>query len=116
MADLQIFHMAAVGADLKSAALVKMDYMEPIDDPTPCFYVWTIHENGENLHAILHMFIYERRVAMKIDGNDENDCEVNHLEVSRLLSIWKNAFSKSIFNKFICKSIYGRHIWVVQYA
>ncbi|XP_059224000.1 protein ELYS homolog [Stomoxys calcitrans] len=62
LAELQIFHIARPTAEIAMSPLVKIDYLEPPDDPRACLYVWTLHENGENLHAIMHNLMYEKRV------------------------------------------------------
>ncbi|XP_037808264.1 protein ELYS homolog [Lucilia sericata] len=62
LAELQIFYVALPTPEVTMSALVKMDFLEPPDDPRPCLYIWTLHENGENLHAVLHSLMYEKRL------------------------------------------------------
>lgn len=62
LAELQIFYIALPTPEVTMSALVKMDFLEPPDDPRPCLYIWTLHENGENLHAVLHSLMYEKRL------------------------------------------------------
>ncbi|XP_073834708.1 AT hook containing transcription factor 1 homolog [Musca autumnalis] len=68
LAEMQIFYIARPKPEIAMSPLVKIDYLEPPDDPRPCLYIWTLHENGENLYAMLHNLMYEKRIS-----EDEED-------------------------------------------
>ncbi|XP_054730097.1 protein ELYS homolog [Anastrepha obliqua] len=67
LAEMQIFHIAIPQPMYVMAPVMKLSYLEPLDDPRHCLYVWAMHENGENLNAVLHTLIYEKRLMEK-DG------------------------------------------------
>lgn len=82
LAELQIFYVALPNPEVMMSALVKMDFIVPPDDPRPCLYIWTLHENDENLHAVLHSLMYEKRFV-------EEDESVTYFEVICLCCIRK---------------------------
>lgn len=61
LTELQIFEIVFPKSEVAMSPIVKMDFLEPPDDPRPCLYIWTLHENDENLHAVLHSLMYEKR-------------------------------------------------------
>uniref|UniRef100_A0A0K8UMI4 Protein ELYS n=1 Tax=Bactrocera latifrons TaxID=174628 RepID=A0A0K8UMI4_BACLA len=67
LAEMQIIHVATPHPQQAIAPIVKLSYLEPLDDPRHCLYVWAMHEDGDSLTAVLHTLIYEKRVAEK-DG------------------------------------------------
>ncbi|XP_075156172.1 AT hook containing transcription factor 1 homolog isoform X2 [Haematobia irritans] len=71
LTELQIFYIARPTPEIAMSPLVKIDYLEPPDDPRPCLYLWALHENGENLHAILHNLMYEKRVMEEQINEDD---------------------------------------------
>ena len=62
LTELQIFNVILPRTEVTLSPIVKMNYLVPPDDPRPCLYIWTLHENGENLHAVLHSLMYEKRL------------------------------------------------------
>ncbi|XP_069966069.1 protein ELYS homolog isoform X2 [Bactrocera oleae] len=67
LAEMQIIHIATPQPEQAIAPIVKLSYLEPLDDPRHCLYIWAMHENGDSLSAVLHTLIYEKRLAEK-DG------------------------------------------------
>ncbi|XP_039961568.1 protein ELYS homolog [Bactrocera tryoni] len=67
LAEMQIIHIATPQPQQAIAPIVKLSYLEPLDDPRHCLYVWAMHEDGDSLNAVLHTLIYEKRLAEK-DG------------------------------------------------
>ncbi|XP_067636779.1 protein ELYS homolog [Eurosta solidaginis] len=67
LAELQIIHISTPQQPQAMAPVVKLSYLEPLDDPRHCLYVWAMHENGENLSAVLHTLIYEKRLLTEND-------------------------------------------------
>ncbi|XP_036338995.1 uncharacterized protein LOC118748571 isoform X1 [Rhagoletis pomonella] len=67
LAEMQIFYITTPQPQQLMAPVVKLTYLEPLDDPRHCLYVFAMHENGENLSAVLHTLIYEKRLPEK-DG------------------------------------------------
>lgn len=66
------------------SSLVKMDFLEPSDDPRPCLFIWTLHENGENLHAVLHSLMYEKRLVDEEDSLTHFEVLFNHLNLKTM--------------------------------
>uniref|UniRef100_A0A1B0A055 ELYS-like domain-containing protein n=1 Tax=Glossina pallidipes TaxID=7398 RepID=A0A1B0A055_GLOPL len=60
LAELQIYYVVQPPSGIHN--LVKMDYLEPLDDPRPCFYILALYDNGQNLHALLHTLMFEKRL------------------------------------------------------
>ncbi|XP_058974667.1 protein ELYS homolog [Musca domestica] len=77
LAEMQIFYIARPKPEIAMSPLVKIDYLEPPDDPRPCLYIWTLHENGENLYAMLHSLMYEKRIAVEEEENGRGDVTEN---------------------------------------
>lgn len=76
LAELQIFYIARPKPEIVMSPLVKINYIEPPDDPRPCLYIWTLHENGENLYAMMHNLMYEKRVMDEQEDGDQYYFEV----------------------------------------
>lgn len=76
LAELQIFYIARPKPEIAMSPLVKINYIEPPDDPRPCLYIWTLHENGENLYAMMHNIMYEKRVMDEQEDGDQYYFEV----------------------------------------
>uniref|UniRef100_A0A1A9VRB7 ELYS domain-containing protein n=1 Tax=Glossina austeni TaxID=7395 RepID=A0A1A9VRB7_GLOAU len=60
LAELQIYYVVQPPSGIYN--LIKMDYLEPLDDPRPCFYILALYDNGKNLHALLHTLMFEKRL------------------------------------------------------
>ncbi|KAL9871985.1 AT hook containing transcription factor 1 homolog isoform 1-T4 [Glossina fuscipes fuscipes] len=60
LAELQIYYVVQPPSGICN--LVKMDYLEPLDDPRPCFYILALYDNGKNLYALLHTLMFEKRL------------------------------------------------------
>ncbi|XP_011176941.2 protein ELYS homolog [Zeugodacus cucurbitae] len=67
LAEMQIIHIATPKPQQAITPIVKLCYLEPLDDPRHCLYVWAMHENGDSLSAVLHTLIYDKRLSEK-DG------------------------------------------------
>lgn len=84
LTELQIFHIAMPQQQEATTPLVKMDFLEPPDDPRPCLYIWALHENENSLNAVLHSLMYEKRF---IDNDESGFC---FFEVSQYIYIMKS--------------------------
>uniref|UniRef100_W8ARA9 Protein ELYS n=3 Tax=Ceratitis capitata TaxID=7213 RepID=W8ARA9_CERCA len=65
LAELQIVHNGGrlPQPQRRLAPIVKMSYIEPVDDPRCCLYVWALHDTNVNLTAVMHTVVYDKRVA-----------------------------------------------------
>ncbi|XP_037933001.1 protein ELYS homolog isoform X2 [Teleopsis dalmanni] len=73
MIDLEIYHVALPHPMQNKSPLVKMDYLEPPDDPRSCLYIWTMHESPHHLTASLHTLTYQTRLTDKDGHNNYKD-------------------------------------------
>uniref|UniRef100_A0A1A9WWP1 ELYS-like domain-containing protein n=1 Tax=Glossina brevipalpis TaxID=37001 RepID=A0A1A9WWP1_9MUSC len=67
--ELQIYYTIQPPSSICNSALVKMDYLEHLDDPRPCLYILALYDNGKILHALLHILNFERRCLLAEKGS-----------------------------------------------
>lgn len=58
--DLQAFHLAYPPSN--HSPLSFMSFLEPIDDPRYCVYIWAFHTSNDGAIAVMHSLMYEDKV------------------------------------------------------
>lgn len=57
--DLQAIHLAHPPEI--DAPLIKLNYLEPADDPRACVYVWAFHAHQDTAVAVMHSIVFETK-------------------------------------------------------
>lgn len=86
LSNLQVFYIATPPARIGPCSLVKMDYLEPLDDPRVSFYICSMHHNGEVLYAFLYSFMFKNRsVIMPSENRADAFLSCRGVSCSKLL-------------------------------